>query len=91
MFLKALKGEIVIRIDKFLKNSRIIKRRTVAKKACEQGKVLINGRVAKAGDNVKISDEITINFGNGSKVFEVLDVKDNVSKNNASDLYRMID
>ncbi len=86
-----LKGEISIRIDKFLKNSRIIKRRTVAKKACEQGKVLINERVAKAGDNVKISDKITINFGNGSKVFEVLDVKDNVSKNNASDLYRMID
>lgn len=86
-----LKGEVIIRIDKFLKNSRIIKRRTVAKKACEQGKVLINEKPAKPGDNVKTSDKITINFGSGSKTFEVVDVKDNVSKNGAADLYKTLD
>ena len=86
-----LKGEIFIRIDKFLKNSRIIKRRTVAKKACEQGKVLINDKTAKPGDNVKILDKITINFGSGSKSFEVLEVKENVSKNGAANLYKMLD
>ena len=63
----------------------------MAKKACEQGKVLINERLAKAGDDVKLGDKITINFGSGSKSFEVLDVKDNVPKNNASDLYKMLD
>ncbi len=86
-----LKGELIIRIDKFLKNSRIIKRRTVAKEACEQGKVFINERQAKPGDEVKVSDKIVINFGNGSKTFEVLEVKDNVSKDKAPDLYKMLD
>lgn len=86
-----LKGELIIRIDKFLKNSRIIKRRTVAKEACEQGKVFINERQAKPGDEVKASDKIVINFGNGSKTFEVLEVKDNVSKDKAPDLYKMLD
>ncbi|MGO1468922.1 MAG: RNA-binding S4 domain-containing protein [Tissierella sp.] len=80
-----------MRIDKFLKNSRIIKRRTVAKKACEQGKVLINEKKAKPGDSIQVSDKITINFGNGSKAFEVLKVKDNVAKSGASDLYKILD
>lgn len=52
-----------MRIDKFLKVSRIIKRRTVAKDLCDGGKVEINGRVAKAGDNVKLDDTITVTFG----------------------------
>ena len=80
-----------MRIDKFLKNSRIIKRRTVAKEACEQGKVLINEKIAKPGDEVKVTDRVTINFGNGSKCFEILDTKDNVSKSGAADLYKMLD
>lgn len=80
-----------MRIDKFLKNSRIIKRRTVAKQACEQGKVLINGKVAKAGDEVKEKDKLTINFGSGSKVFEILDIKDNVRKDEATEMYRLLD
>ena len=80
-----------MRIDKFLKTSRIIKRRTVAKEACEQGKVLINDKTAKAGDEVKVEDKITINFGNGSKSFEVLDIKSNVQKTGATDLYKMLD
>ncbi len=80
-----------MRIDKFLKISRIIKRRTVAKEACEQGKVLINDKTAKPGDEVKVEDKITINFGNGSKSFEVLDIKSNVQKSGATDLYRILD
>ena len=80
-----------MRIDKFLKNSRIIKRRTVAKEACEQGKVLINEKTAKPGDEVKPGDKVTINFGNGSKTFEILEVKDNVSKVGAADLYKILD
>lgn len=80
-----------MRIDKFLKNSRIIKRRTVAKEACEQGKVSINGKIAKPGDEVKVLDEIKINFGNGSKSFQILDIKDNVQKSGAADLYKILD
>ena len=63
-----------MRIDKFLKNARIIKRRTVAKEACDQGRVIINEKVGKAGDEVKIGDEVQINFGSGSMKFKVLDI-----------------
>ena len=80
-----------MRIDKFLKNSRIIKRRTVAKEACEQGKVSINGKIAKPGDEVKVLDKVTINFGNGSKSFQILDIKDNVQKSGAAELYKILD
>lgn len=80
-----------MRIDKFLKTSRIIKRRTVAKEACDQGKVLINDKTAKAGDEVKVGDKITINFGNGSKSFQVLDIKSNIQKIGAADLYKVLD
>lgn len=80
-----------MRIDKYLKNARIIKRRTIAKEACEQGRVLINGKVSKPGDEVKVGDKIQINFGNGSMNIEVLEVKDNVSKDAATTLYKNID
>ncbi len=80
-----------MRIDKYLKNARIIKRRTIAKEACEQGRVLINGKVSKPGDEVKVGDKIQINFGNGSVNIEVLEVKDNVSKDAATTLYKNID
>lgn len=80
-----------MRIDKFLKNARIIKRRTIAKEACEQGKVLINDKVSKPGDEVNIGDKVQINFGNGSMKFEILDVKDNVGKDLATTLYKNID
>ncbi|MDD2446953.1 MAG: RNA-binding S4 domain-containing protein [Tissierellia bacterium] len=79
-----------MRIDKFLKNARIIKRRTVAKEACEQGRVLINGKVSKPGDDVNVGDEVQINFGNGSIKFEVLDLKDNPGKDAATTLYKEI-
>lgn len=80
-----------MRIDKFLKNARIIKRRTIAKEACEQGKVLINDKVSKPGDEVNVGDKVQINFGNGSMKFEILDVKDNVGKDLATTLYKNID
>ena len=80
-----------MRIDKFLKNARIIKRRTIAKEACEQGKVSINGKLAKPGDEVNVGDKVQINFGNSSIKFEILDVKDNVGKDLATTLYKNID
>ena len=86
-----MKGEIIIRIDKFLKNSRIIKRRTVAKKACDQGKVLVNDKTAKPGDEVEIGDRITVNIANSSKDYEVLMLKDNVQKKGARDLYKELE
>ena len=83
--------EEIMRIDKFLKNARIIKRRTIAKEACEQGRVLINDRASKPGDEVRIGDIVQINFGSGSLRLEVLDTKDNVSKDNSTTLYKNID
>lgn len=80
-----------MRIDKFLKNARIIKRRTIAKEACEQGKVFINEKQAKPGDEVKVGDKVKINFGTGTMNIEVLNIKDNVSKDMASTLYKNID
>ncbi len=79
-----------MRVDKFLKNARVIKRRTVAKTACDQGRVKINGQIAKAGDKVSVGDQIEINFGTQTVVIEVLEVRDNVAKNDAEKLYRMI-
>lgn len=79
-----------MRIDKYLKNARIIKRRTIAKEACEQGRVLINGKVSKPGDEVNVGDKIQINFGNGSINIEVLEVKDNVGKDAATTLYKEV-
>lgn len=79
-----------MRLDKFLKVSRIIKRRTVANEACDQGRVSVNGRVAKASVDVKAGDIIEIRFG--EKVFkaEILNVAEHVLKNEAADLYRVI-
>lgn len=80
-----------MRIDKFLKNARIIKRRTISKEACEQGRVLINDKVSKPGDDVKVGDIVQINFGNGAMKIEVLDISDNVRKDNAVELYKNIE
>ena len=79
-----------MRIDKFLKNSRIIKRRTIAKEACEQGRVFINSKDAKPGDEVNIGDIIRINFVSGEMEVEVLDISDNVRKDQSTELYRRI-
>jgi ribosomal 50S subunit-recycling heat shock protein len=80
-----------LRIDKYLKNARIIKRRTIAKEACEQGRVFINERLAKPGDEVKVGDIIQINFGTGSMKVEVLKVSDNVRKDDSGELYKIIE
>ena len=80
-----------MRIDKYLKNSRIIKRRTVAKEACEQGRVFINKEKAKPGDEVKAGDIIQVDFGTGSMKVEVLMINDNVRKDNAGELYKIIE
>ncbi len=79
-----------MRLDKFLKVSRIIKRRTVANEACDQGRVSVNGRVAKASVDVKTGDVIEIRFG--EKIFkaEILNVAEHVLKNEASELYKVI-
>lgn len=72
-----------MRLDKYLKVSRLIKRRTVANEACDAGRVLINDRPAKASANVKAGDVITIQFGNKEVKVEVLDVQETVRKEEA--------
>ena len=79
-----------MRIDKFLKVSRIIKRRTVAKEVCDGGKVKINGRVAKAGTDVAAGDEIEIQFG--GKIFRarIKEVRETVPAKEADSLYEVL-
>lgn len=79
-----------MRLDKYLKVSRLIKRRTVANEACDGGRVLINDKPAKASANVKQGDIITIQFGNKDVRVEVLDVQETVKKDEAKDLFRYI-
>lgn len=80
-----------MRIDKYLKVSRIIKRRTVASEACSSGKVKINDRVAKPSTEVKVGDIIEINFGNRNTKIQVISITENVSKANAVELYKIIE
>lgn len=79
-----------MRLDKFLKVSRLIKRRTVANEACDAGRVMINDKPAKASTNVKEGDIIEIGFGNKSVKVEVLDVQETVRKDEAKELYRYL-
>jgi len=80
-----------MRLDKYLKVSRIIKRRTVANEACDAGRVEVNGKVAKASVDVKFGDIIAIKFGDKVTKVEVLDVKETVRKEEASAMYRMVE
>lgn len=80
-----------MRIDKYLKNSRIIKRRTVAKEACENGRVSINGNTAKAGSEVEIGDELEIVFGKSNLRVRVTSLIEGAKKNDASEMYEVID
>ena len=77
-----------MRIDKYLKVSRLIKRRTLANEACEQGKVKINGKVVKPGAEVKVGDVVEIQLGNNSIVVEVVSVKEHVSKEDSKEMYK---
>lgn len=79
-----------MRLDKFLKVSRLIKRRTVANEACDAGRVLVNGAVAKAPAKVKAGDIIEIQFGTKSVKAEVLDIRDTTKKEEAKDLFRYL-
>ena len=79
-----------MRLDKYLKISRLIKRRTVANEACDAGRVLVNNQVAKASVNVKVGDVIEIQFGSKSVKVEVLDVQETVRKDDAKELYRYL-
>ena len=75
-------------LDKYLKVSRLIKRRTVANEACDNERVTVNGRVARASYDVKVGDVITIRFGQKALSVEVLSVADNVGKADAAAMYR---
>lgn len=79
-----------MRLDKYLKVSRLIKRRTVANEACDAGRVLINNKVAKASSTVKEGDILTIQFGNKNVSVEILDVQETVHKESASEMYRYL-
>ena len=79
-----------MRIDKFLKLSRVIKRRSVAKEACDSGRVKINDKIAKAKDEVQVTDIIEITFGNRIEKIKVLEVKEIVGKDDATSLYEIV-
>lgn len=79
-----------MRLDKFLKVSRLIKRRTIANEACDAGRVLVNDKVAKASVNVKVGDIIEIQFGTRNVKVEVLDVQETVKKDAAQELYKYL-
>ena len=79
-----------MRLDKFLKVSRLIKRRTVANEACDAGRVLLNDKPAKASVKVKQGDIIEIQFGTRTVKVEVLDIKDTTKKEEAGDLFKYL-
>lgn len=80
-----------MRIDKYLKVSRVVKRRTVANEVCSAGRVLINDKVAKPGTEVKAGDIVTIKFGNGETRFRILTIKETVRKEEASEMYELLE
>ena len=79
-----------MRLDKYLKVSRLIKRRTVANEACDNERVTVNGRVARASYEVKVGDVIAIRFGERTLTVEVVTVQDNVGKADAAAMYREV-
>lgn len=79
-----------MRLDKFLKVSRLIKRRTIANEACDKGRVSVNGRVVKASYDVKIGDTITIAFGDKNLCARVLNLSEHVGKQSAGELYEIL-
>lgn len=79
-----------MRLDKYLKVSRLIKRRTVANEACDNGRISVNGRVVKASYEVKIGDRIEIAMGTRTVAVEVVQVADNVRKDDAGAMYKEI-
>jgi len=79
-----------VRIDKFLKVSRLIKRRTVANEACDAGRISVNGKVVKASYDVKVGDVIEITFGTKTVKAKVISVADSTKKEDAKEMYELI-
>jgi len=79
-----------MRLDKFLKVSRLIKRRTVANEACDNARISVNGKSAKASYNVRIGDEITVSFGSKNVTVRVLDIRDTTKKSESQGMYEVI-
>lgn len=79
-----------MRLDKYLKVSRLIKRRTVANEACDASRITVNGRSAKASYDVKLGDEISIGFGSKTVTVKVLDIRDTTKKTEAVGMYEII-
>jgi ribosomal 50S subunit-recycling heat shock protein len=80
-----------MRVDKYLKNSRLIKRRTIAKEACDQGRILVNDKPAKPGTVVAIGDVISMDFSSRIIKVKVLELKEHVTKDDAKDMYEVIE
>ena len=78
-----------MRLDKYLKVSRLIKRRTVANEACDAGRVIVNGKPARASYEVKVGDEVTVQLGNRDITVEIESVQETVAKADATALYRV--
>ncbi len=79
-----------MRIDKFLKVSRILKRRTLAQEACDKGKVTVNGREVKPGHQIKVGDIVEINYVSGGVKFKINEIRETVKKDEASNLYEIL-
>jgi len=80
-----------MRLDKFLKVSRIIKRRQIANDVCDAGRVMVNGRSAKPSVRLKPGDEVSIEFGNGTVSFKVLSTAPSIRKEDADSMYQLLD
>jgi len=85
------KGVIIMRLDKFLKVSRIIKRRSIAKEVADNQRIEVNGRVAKSSTKLEIDDIITIMFGNKFLTIKVLELLDSTKKEDASNMFEILD
>ena len=79
-----------MRLDKFLKVSRLIKRRTVANDACDAARIIVNGKAAKASYNVKLGDMITVTFGTKTVTVRVLEIKETTNKADATSMYEVV-
>ena len=86
-----MEGQKKMRIDKFLKNSRLIKRRTVAKDACEQSRIEINGKQVKPSSSVAVGDNVTLRIGENYITVEVLALTEHITKDSAKEMYRILD
>ncbi|RAL23303.1 hypothetical protein DL897_12500 [Thermoflavimicrobium daqui] len=80
----------MMRLDKFLKVSRLVKRRTLAKEVCDQGRVLVDGKPAKAGTNISVGDELTIRFGQKIVTVRIEKIVENAKKDEAGLMYTLL-